>query len=88
MEVEVGPPPMDSVPRGPGGPTTYSQLMLAVREQGGNWVSAAASEITGKNKQDKQRAVLQAARLRGLSVNTTVQDDRVYIRLGDAGKAG
>jgi hypothetical protein len=87
MQIEVGPPPMDSVPRGPGGPT-YSQLMLAVREQAGNWVSVAASEITGKNKQDKQRAVLQAAKLRGLSVNTTVQDDRVYIRLGDAGKAG
>jgi hypothetical protein len=47
----------------------------------GEWIAIPACEISGKSSGAKQNRILQAARGRGLKVQTTFQHGHLYVRL-------
>jgi hypothetical protein len=47
----------------------------------GEWIAIPACEISGKSAGAKQNRILQAARVRGLRVQTTFQVGHLYLRL-------
>jgi hypothetical protein len=73
MQIEVHAPP--------GGPRrSYLKFLDRVRVEGGNWVSVPLDEVSGETVKTKQSVVLNAAKNRGLRVQTTVQKERIYVR--------
>lgn len=60
---------------------SYAALMDAVRDAAGQWLAVPLSEITGGTKVKKQVNILQAARIRRMRVQTSVQGESVYVRL-------
>jgi hypothetical protein len=58
----------------------YSTLMSEVRANAGQWIAVPLTEITGRSRKTKQNVILQAARGRKMFVQTSIQEDMLYVR--------
>lgn len=63
----------------------YNELFRILPSNPGSWFQIDPSEVTGMDIGDKQTALGQAAKQRGLRVQTTVQQGSIYVRLTDEG---
>jgi hypothetical protein len=76
MPIEFDPPAIARHPN-----RSWTTFMTELLAAAGGWVSLPVSEVTGETKKAKQGLAHQAARIRGLRVQTTIQDGRLYSRL-------
>jgi hypothetical protein len=62
------------------GSPRYTELIDALINADGGWVSLPLDEVGGDDLKDKQRSIHTAARARKFRVQTTVQGERIYAR--------
>jgi len=60
---------------------SYVSFLDQLVEANGEWLSLPLAEITGIKPHAKQVAIHGAAAVRKIDVQTTVQSDRLYVRL-------
>jgi hypothetical protein len=66
----------------------YSPILDALRNAApGEWISVPIEEVAGNNPEQKQSALYYAANNRHMRVSTTVQGDRLYVRIRPAKEA-
>ena len=76
MEIKIGPPPRSKSPR-----RAYHDLFRALRDHPGQWVSLPVNEVSGNTKNQKTTRVLTAAGVRGVRVQTQIEEERMYVRV-------
>jgi len=60
----------------------YDALIAAVIAAAGEWIAVPVdAEIAGRNRYQKQSSIYQAAAGRNVRVQTTVQQNEIFIRL-------
>jgi hypothetical protein len=74
MSIEMAPPPRVRPRR------KYARAIEAIRSAPGAWVRLSLDEITGRTNAIKQTRIWQAADLRKIRVETTVQGGFMYVR--------
>jgi len=82
--IAVGAPP-DERPRRHQRRDFYRRLFAALTEKAPEWVSVEAGAVPGRTMTAKQTYLANAARTRGLRVETTGQDGRVFLRIPPQG---
>jgi hypothetical protein len=60
---------------------SYRNLIATLASRPNEWFSVAPAGISGKDLTDKRRLLLQAARVRGLRLQTSLQNDHIYARI-------
>ena len=81
MRIEVRDPLRQPYGLGPNGRRNYQPKIQKLLENPQTWLAVRAEDVAGKNNSAKQIASHQAARNRGLRVQTTVQGEDVFVRL-------
>lgn len=59
---------------------SYVQLFAALRQNPGHWVAVDPENVAGKTTTEKQTRMHVGAAARGLRVQTTTQDGKLYVR--------
>jgi hypothetical protein len=64
----------------------YEMLMRAIKSAAGDWVACIApADIAGRDLKQKSVALHNAAKLRGMKIQTSVQFNFLYVRLAGPG---
>jgi hypothetical protein len=59
----------------------YDVLIQELIKIPGDWIAADLTDITGRDNASKQRAVIQAASQRGLRIQTSVREGKIFVRM-------
>jgi hypothetical protein len=78
MPVELSPPQVERRRRRR---ESYPSFFAALIDRCGEWASLPLDEVAGKTDEAKQSIIWSLARIRGLRVQTTVQDGRIFARV-------
>jgi hypothetical protein len=81
MPIETTAPPFTRANNGSRLKGKYADFFDRIRELKGGWVSLPLDEITGATPTLKQIRIHAAAASRGIRLNTTIQEGRLYARL-------
>jgi len=82
MPIEhLAPPIVPPVRQHRGRNHSYVVFFKQLLEANGEWLSLPLGEVAGNKPHMKQVAIHGAAAARGIAVQTSIQSDRLYVRL-------
>jgi hypothetical protein len=64
----------------------YAAMIAALTTCSGNWIAVPLADLPGTRNATKQNAVIQAAKQRGLKIETTCQGQKIFLRLRPEGR--